>query len=388
MNNIINSGDKYYIYGDGVKVSQKLPAQAYTVCFDQMAGWWLEKAKNPVVGDDKIYGCLEKRVEKVFSTYERIDKNLGVILSGAKGIGKSLFARVISDMAIKNGLPVIFVNENIDGIATFLASIDQRCLILFDEFDKVFYCSHKDEENKSCDQDSFLTLFDGIYASNKLFIITANDLNKLSEFLINRPGRFRYHIRFDYPNVEETKEFLSDKLEKKVYKREIDEILRFTTVVPLSYDCLTAIADELNNGETFESCLDILNIINVMNDHYYRGTIVYENGDTFNLEYIGNRNFFKKTEDNTVCTTYICPYGDSGWDCRIADVAFRNVDVRKNGKFLQDNTIIVPYNNGESFCVKKNAKSKFGKKLTAKPKELILTSSGSLNNVSFKDIVF
>jgi len=388
MNNIINSGDKYYIYGDGVKVSQKLPAQAYTVCFDQMTGWWLEKAKEPIVGSDKIYGCLAKRVEKVFSTYKRVDKNLGVILSGAKGIGKSLFARVISKKAIENGLPVVFVNENIAGLSTFLASIDQRCLILFDEFDKVFYCSNKDEENKSCDQDSFLTLFDGIYASNKLFVITANDLNKLSEFLINRPGRFRYHIRFDYPNVDETKEFLSDKLDKKVFKREVENILRFISIVPLSYDCLTAIADELNNGETFESCLDILNIINVMNDRYYSGLIVYDSGETFRLDYVGNRNFLNKDEDYSECSTYFNSTQRSDYDQRIADVCFRNIDIRKYGIFKPDNTIIVPYSSGRGFSVVKNKKSKYGKKMTSSPKELILTSSDNTCCLSYRNVAF
>lgn len=386
MNNIINAGDKFYIYGDGVKVSKKLPAQAYTVKFDPMAGWWLEKAKEPIVGSDKIYGVLMKRVEKVLSSYERMNRNMGVILSGAKGIGKSLFARIISKKAIENDLPVIYITENIDGLANFLATIDQRCLILFDEFDKVFYNSSRDEENKSCSQDSFLTLFDGVYASNKLFVITANDLGKLSEFLLNRPGRFRYHLRFDYPNEEETKEFLKDKLDKSVKRKEITEILRFTSIVPLSYDCLTAIADELNNGETFESCLEVLNIINVMEEHYYSGTIVFEDGDSYKLDYLGSINFFNKSNDRNIVSTYFCNSSFLGSNDRIADIGFVQGEVRKNAKFLHDGTVIIPYNKGKGFQIRKNRKNRLSKNLGI-PKEIVLTCSAGMKNVSFKDVV-
>ena len=82
---------------------------------------------------------MTERIEKVLRSYAETDGNLGVILSGAKGIGKSLFAKLITARAVTDGLPVIMVNQYEPGLPQFLASIEQRCLVLFDEFDKNFY---------------------------------------------------------------------------------------------------------------------------------------------------------------------------------------------------------------------------------------------------------
>ena len=59
-----------------------------------------------------------------------------MILSGHKGIGKSLFAKLLSIEAIRNGIPVIIADKYIPGIAAYIESIDQRVMVLFDEFDK------------------------------------------------------------------------------------------------------------------------------------------------------------------------------------------------------------------------------------------------------------
>lgn len=380
MNNIINSGDQYYVYGDGVKVSKELPVQSYVVKFSDMAGWWLEKAKNPESPTDKIYGDLEQKVEKVISTYKRGEKNLGVILSGAKGIGKSIYSKVIANEALKNGIPVILVNEYIKGIAGFLATIDQKCMLLFDEFDKNFYSCDGHCEDKTYVQDSFLTLFDGVYSSKKLFVITANNVNHLSEFLINRPGRFRYHIRFEYPDEENIRIFMKDKLGKKIGKSELDEIVHFSTIVPLSYDMLTAIADEIANGESFSSCLDMLNIVNIRGEHYYRGTLVTESGESYELGYIGERDFFQKSCDDIAISCHFENLGTT-----IGYISFKQGIVRTNGKFMNDGTIVVPYSkNLITIKGDKKNKKEFGKNF--KPKELILRRNSCYGNISFKGL--
>ena len=210
--NIIKTGEYYRIFGDGIRVGKELDAAAYEVVFIQNQGGFLKLARVPDARDIHVYGRMKERVEKVMRSYKASAQNLGVILSGAKGIGKSLFAKLISYRAIEEGLPVIMVNEYFEGLPQFLASIDQRCMVLFDEFDKNFFNPSRETEDHTAVQDSFLTLFDGVYASNKLFVITANSLGRLSEFLVNRPGRFRYHIRFSYPDATEIRQFLVDKL--------------------------------------------------------------------------------------------------------------------------------------------------------------------------------
>ena len=55
-------------------------------------------------------------------------------MSGNKGSGKSLFARELSKKCLEKEIPVIIVNISVPGIASFLASIEQEVMILFDEF--------------------------------------------------------------------------------------------------------------------------------------------------------------------------------------------------------------------------------------------------------------
>ena len=45
------------------------------------------------------------------------------MLSGQKGIGKSLFMRILASKGIEAGYPVITVSDPIPGVSNFLASI-------------------------------------------------------------------------------------------------------------------------------------------------------------------------------------------------------------------------------------------------------------------------
>lgn len=65
-----------------------------------------------------------------------MDRNLGVILSGDKGIGKSMFGRMLSEMAVASGYPVLIVDTYYPGISSYLDSIQQEVVVFFDEFDK------------------------------------------------------------------------------------------------------------------------------------------------------------------------------------------------------------------------------------------------------------
>ena len=79
--------------------------------------------------------------------------------------------------------------------------------------------------------------------------------------MINRPGRFHFHFRFEYPTADEVRNYLTDKIDKK-YFSEINKVVSFSRKIKLNYDCLSAIALELNEGEKFEETIKDLNIIN------------------------------------------------------------------------------------------------------------------------------
>lgn len=308
---IIKTGSTYKIYGEDLVVLDKLPAQTYKVGFGQFTGFFLEQQENLEIKESKIYGVHEEKVHKIFNRYQKTLKNLGVILSGDKGIGKSLCAKLLTKTALENNMPVILVGDYIPGIEDFLNNIKDEVLVLFDEFDKTFSKQRDDDP-----QSKMLSLFDGTGYGKKLFVITCNDYTNLNEFLINRPGRFHFHLRFEYPTVEEVKEYLKDKLDKEYYS-EISKVATFSRKIKLNYDCLSAIALELNEGEKFEEAIKDLNIINSsQNDNKYNVTVYTKEGITFTA--INNRiNFFQDTE---VCV----------WAEENVRIYFKNTDVVYN----------------------------------------------------------
>lgn len=272
---VISTGSHYEIYNDDLKTYDKLPAKTYSVCFNKMTGFYMEEHADLVI-TEKVYGIHLKKVEKVLRSFSSFDRSLGVILSGFKGIGKSLFAKMLCEAAVKRGIPVLIVDKFIPGISAYIESIEQEILVLFDEFDKTFG-GVKTGDNEADPQAGMLSLFDGVAQGKKLFVITCNELRSLNDYLVNRPGRFHYHFRFDYPTAEEIREYLTDKLDKGRVG-EIDKVVSFANRVNLNYDCLRAIAFELNAGENFESAIADLNIINLESERY-RAVLYLVNGE-------------------------------------------------------------------------------------------------------------
>lgn len=275
---VISSGNTYEIFDDTLKTYEKLPTQSYVVRFSKFKGFYLEKYVDIEIKEDKIYGVHTEKANKVLNVFDKFNRNLGVILSGDKGIGKSLFAKLLSVEALKKDIPLIVVDKFIPGIASYIESIDQEVMILFDEFDKTFgEVSAGDGE--ASPQTNLLSLFDGVSGGKKLFVITCNELDKLNNYLINRPGRFHYHFRFDYPTSAEITEYLMDKLNEEYYG-EIEGIIAFSRKVNLNYDCLRAIAFEVNAGISFKDAISDLNIVNLNCYTRYNVALHYKNGLT------------------------------------------------------------------------------------------------------------
>lgn len=269
----IKNGITYDIYDDSLQTFDRLPAKTYTVYFSQQSGFHLKEHTDLEV-NEKVYGVHEEKAEKVLRSFAEFPRNLGVILSGDKGIGKSMFARLLCKNAVRQGSPVIIVDQSIPGIASYIESIEQECVVLFDEFDKVFASNTSKESGDR--QTQFLSLFDGVANGKKLFIVTCNELRGLNSFLVNRPGRFHYHFRFEYPSPEEIREYMTDHLSPEC-RGEIEDVVAFSRRVNLNYDCLRAIAFELNRGYGFKDAIQDLNIVNTESS-FYRVTLYFTDG--------------------------------------------------------------------------------------------------------------
>lgn len=270
----IQIGNRFEIRSDDLRTHDSLPPQTYVVRFAKLTGFYLELHAPLTVGE-KVYGTHRKKVDKVLDAFGRSDRSLGVILSGRKGIGKSIFARLLGTEAVARGIPVLIVEGYVPGIAAYIESIDQEVMVLFDEFDKTFENTQPDG-NEPRPQDSMLSLFDGMAPGKKLFVVTCNDIRQLNDYLVNRPGRFHYHFRFEYPSGAEIREYLTDKLDE-AYWPEIDAVVAFSRRIDLNYDCLRAIAFELSTGTTFAEAIKDLNIVNV-DAALYDLVLHFENG--------------------------------------------------------------------------------------------------------------
>lgn len=295
--NVVHSGNTFQIYGDSLKTYGQLPAGTYEVGFSKFSGFFLTAHNDLTVNEAKVYGCTEQKVQKVLNSFSKVDRNFGVILSGRKGIGKSLFARLLAIHAREIGIPLILVSAYYPGIANFLTSIEQEVIVLFDEFEKTF--ASKDDD---APQEELLPMFDGLDGGKKLFVVTCNEVNKLNSYLLNRPGRFHYHFILSNPNPDEIREYLTDKLEEQYYPF-IKKVVSFAAYTDLTYDILRAIAFELNNGYSFEETLADLNICKEKAPHFdiiaefsdgVKGTVVDERIDLYRSDevyfwfYIGN----------------------------------------------------------------------------------------------------
>lgn len=329
---IIKVGNTFRTYDDSLETFDKLPAQNYVVRFSKNSGFFLEKYADIEI-KEKTYGVHMSKVEKVLKAFPRAEKNLGVILSGDKGIGKSLFAKTLAVEATKVGLPVIIIDTYIPGIASFLEGIEQEVMLLFDEFDKTFG-GVKAAEGMADPQTEMLTLFDGLSQGKKLFVITCNDLKSLNSYLVNRPGRFHYHFRFEYPSDEEITEYLKDKLEEQYYS-EIEKVISFAHKVDLNYDCLRAIAFELNFGEPFEVTIKDLNIIN-LNSVIYEATLHLEDGSEASAK--ETIDFFDKSADikiefwfNGVCVNVSCKVIDCEFDHKKGIIHVSGNEIKLDG---------------------------------------------------------
>ena len=325
---VVQNGTSYRIYDEGMITHDKLPVQAYLVCFDKMMGPFLKKY-NDINVSEKVYGVHEEKVNKVLNSFSAFNRNLGVILSGDKGIGKSLFSKLLSKKAIEAGYPLLVVNSWFPGIAEYLNEIEQEVIVLFDEFDKTFAT-----EGDNGPQTEMLTLFDGIAQGKKLFCVTCNDLSRLNSYLVNRPGRFHYHFRFEYPTPVEIREYLHDKL-AEVYYGEIEKVVHFSRRINLNYDCLRAIAFELNLGLDFETAIKDLNILH-MSGERYNLALKLSNGESLKLRNVyldtfdDNEATFRFEDPETgydICYAEFIP-SENKWNTEVGSPIIRGEDIK------------------------------------------------------------
>jgi len=164
-----------------------------------------------------------------------------------------LMARLVAINCVDRDMPVIIVNDAHFGeiFNQFVQGIEQPAMFLFDEFEKVY---------SSEQQESVLTLLDGVFPSKKLFVFTSNSRYRIDEHMQNRPGRIYYFLEFGGEDREFIIEYCNDKLVNQ------DNASGVITVSELfdkfNFDMLKALIEEMNRyDETAAQALKMLNVI-------------------------------------------------------------------------------------------------------------------------------
>lgn len=268
MKKILKLDNSYrVIEGEGVEIMDTLPPGVYEMKFAEMAGFWFEHIELEAF-QGKVYGNQQAMTEKVITRYNAMTgRNLGVLLSGQKGTGKSLFVKNLS-VRLAQEMPVIIIKTNYGkGMLNTLANIKGKAALVFDEFEKMFRRSDlpgsggsDTRENDIREQESALSFFDGVETrQEKLILLTVNETYNLSKYLLGRPGRIHYHFKMVIPSFEEIKEYLFDNLDD-AHRPQANDLASQLTSRAVSWDSLSAVVLEINSGCTFEETIRDLNI--------------------------------------------------------------------------------------------------------------------------------
>lgn len=275
-------------------IEKNLPVGVYNMLMTKM-GPKLEKFKDKFEFDYKLYGLQEKFINYILKTYENTTGNLGVLLNGTKGTGKTVTAKILAN---NFNLPILlfknFEDYN-DTMLEFVSKIEQDCVILLDEYEKMF--SEKDP--------TIIRLMDGLYNNKyrKIFILTTNNLS-INDNMLSRPSRIRYIKQFGNLDFDTINEYLDDNLEDASLKDETLNLIDTLSIITI--DILKSLTLEINihGKDAFANIKEMFNITTkayCYNTFYaYVGKNEYlENKSEFTIEqFIKDIDAYKKPDKN------------------------------------------------------------------------------------------
>jgi hypothetical protein len=189
-----------------------VPVSALSPSGSDKLGEIIRDQNATVYMDEYVFHDIEQDVTKVISG--ELSKT-SMLLYGDPGNGKTQFVKYL---AKKYNLPINIVYFSPDytniEISTMFANIPSNCIVLLEDFDTYFNgreCLMKNEHVRFT-FDSIINALDGAYNDYKgvVFVMTANDIEKIDTSLKMRPSRFKFVRQFSSPSSETRMRILND----------------------------------------------------------------------------------------------------------------------------------------------------------------------------------
>ena len=231
----IQNGSNYRRVEGTIANVDSVPVGIYNVSFSPLAGWSLDYIAKKFEFPYKLYGLENNFINHVLKTFDNTNSNLGILLNGTKGTGKTVSAKTLAN---KFNLPVILVKsfgDNNSSLIEYLSSFNFDCVLFLDEFEKTW----------NSEDSSILQIMDGVYTSQyrKIFLLTTNE-TRINENLLSRPSRIRYFKEFGNLEKSVVLEYLKDNLKNSEC---IDCVCDFVDTLQIStIDILKTIVEDIN----------------------------------------------------------------------------------------------------------------------------------------------
>jgi hypothetical protein len=223
-----------YFMSPPIGCTKVLPVGVYVVGWnDHNKRYELNKSMDSFSFDYKIYNLDTPFIDRVLKTHDNTTNNLGILLYGVRGTGKTVTAKIICN---RLNMPVLIVRKEDSNLSTLLSEIQQEVIVLIDEFEKIY----RDETQKH-----LLSLMDGVMQNKhrRVFILTSNSL-RINENFIQRPGRIRYKKEYKDLDLETITEVVNDMLiNKELNDGTIDYISQLEMI---TIDIVKAVLNEVN----------------------------------------------------------------------------------------------------------------------------------------------
>jgi hypothetical protein len=253
----IKNGDRFWPTNSAnTDIHKHLGSNVYEVMFDPDRGFYLKILEKFVI-PSKLYGDVTSTADRIMKTYVERKGTTGVLLEGLKGSGKTMLSKLVSAKAgAALNIPTVLIGSPFKGPAfiNLLKDIGEAVLI-FDEFEKMY-------DNNMGEQNELLSLFDGVFTSRSLILVTCNNSYRVSEFFKNRPGRIYYSLSFQGLKGEFIQEYCQDRLNNKSH---IPQILDLAGLAGnYSFDMLQALVEEMNRYN--ESPMESMKFLNFKSD--------------------------------------------------------------------------------------------------------------------------